>query len=333
MPTFKDLNATEASLEEFVRKHVDVLFPEGEDLLIVGQQTRNQHGGRADLVAVDGGGNIVLIELKRDAADIAARKESFEFQAIRYAANYARIATPQELVQRLFEPYVEKYKGEHDSMKELTVYEIATRLLTDFLQRNQADKNFNKSQRIVLIASSFDPQTLSACAWLAKNSIDIRCLTFSPIKYGQQHFMTIDQVIPPPLLEQFFVEVAEPTGIPKKTTTAAGQLSRQNLPRMPKIFAWGLLAPNSQVYISGQQNQPATIIDETYVDFQGKKLTFNEWGRAVTKWSAINIYEWTVDATTGKTLDVLRREKLAELAQEELASDTNMDAFSNDPVT
>jgi hypothetical protein len=35
-------------------------------LLIVGQQVINKEGGRSDLVAVDGEGNVVLIELKRD---------------------------------------------------------------------------------------------------------------------------------------------------------------------------------------------------------------------------------------------------------------------------
>lgn len=104
--TLKKLEIQERQLEEFVRKNVQVLFPD-ETLLIVGQQPKNKAGGRADLVAVDGEGSIVLIELKRDVEDIIARKEPFEFQAIRYAANYALIATPQDLVQRLFAPYIE----------------------------------------------------------------------------------------------------------------------------------------------------------------------------------------------------------------------------------
>src|SRR6516162_3258335 len=110
--SLKALGLVEADLEEFVRKNVQLLFPEGDEtLLIVGQQARNVSGGRSDLVAIDSNGAIVLIELKRDAADISARKEPFEFQAIRYAANYADL-TPDTLVDRLFGPYIEHYRKE-----------------------------------------------------------------------------------------------------------------------------------------------------------------------------------------------------------------------------
>jgi RecB family endonuclease NucS len=85
-----DLRITEVDIEEFVRLHISLIFPD-ETLQIVGQQVINKEGGRSDLVAIDREGNIVLIELKRDQKDIIFRKEAFEFQAIRYAANYALI--------------------------------------------------------------------------------------------------------------------------------------------------------------------------------------------------------------------------------------------------
>jgi RecB family endonuclease NucS len=75
--SFKDLQLKEEDLEEFVRKHIDRILPEDETLLIVGRQVRNMAAARSDLVAVDGEGNLVLIELKRDKADMAARKEPF----------------------------------------------------------------------------------------------------------------------------------------------------------------------------------------------------------------------------------------------------------------
>ena len=53
--TLKDLDITEADLEEYVRLNVATLFPEGEEtLLIIGQQVRNAAAGRSDLVAIDG---------------------------------------------------------------------------------------------------------------------------------------------------------------------------------------------------------------------------------------------------------------------------------------
>lgn len=51
--------------------------------------------------------NIVLIEIKKNRQDIISRKESFEFQAIRYAASYATIEGPDDLVNKIYTPYIE----------------------------------------------------------------------------------------------------------------------------------------------------------------------------------------------------------------------------------
>jgi len=94
------------------------------------------------LTAVDQNGNLVLIEIKRDVEDIKQRKEPFEFQAIRYAASYAKIKTADELVDKIFASYIEKYKAEFE-LGELTAYEKATRILNGFLEKNNAAKTFN----------------------------------------------------------------------------------------------------------------------------------------------------------------------------------------------
>lgn len=317
--TLKDLSITEADLEEYVRQNVAALFPEGEEtLLIVGQQVRNIAAGRADLVAIDGQGNIVLIELKRDKDDITTRKEPFEFQAIRYAANYALIKTQQDVVQLLFAPYIERHKQEGEFHQQLvnglTSSELASRLLAKFLQDNQAQGTLNRYQRIMLVASAFDPQTLSACAWLAQNAIDIRCITIAPIEYNQQQFFKIEQVIPPPALADFFVEVAQSTTV--GTPIISGSQPKQALPRMAKLFEWRLISSGDHLYIRDNETLYATIVNHTHVEYQGQMMKYNEWGQSVTGWSAINIYEWSVHALSNKTLDILRREKLEELAQQ-----------------
>lgn len=315
--TLKDLHITEADLEEFIRSNIDVLFPdEGETLLVVGQQVRNKELGRADLVAIDAQGNIVLIELKRDKDDIITRKEAFEFQAIRYAANYALINTPQDLVQKLFAPYIEKHKSEsnyqEDINKGFTASELAYRIVSKFLDDNQSKDSFNRKQRIILIASQFDLQTLSACAWLAKNGIDIRCLTVLPIEHNKQNFFQIEQIIPPPTLEEYFVEVAESIS-PTKTTPKSTYQSRKTMPRMAMLFKWGVIDAGDILYIRGHELETAEAVDSEHVKFQGKQIVYNEWGKLVTKWSVINIYEWTIQDKSKKTLHDLRREKMEEI--------------------
>ncbi|WP_141640245.1 hypothetical protein [Clostridium sp. K25] len=199
---------------------------------MVGKQVVNKENGRSDLTAVDENGNLVLIEIKRDVEDIRQRKEAFEFQAIRYAASYAKIKTSDDLVDKIFTSYIEKYRDEFE-LGDLTAYEKASRILNDFLEKNNALKTFNSKQRIILIASSFDNQTLSAVAWLISNDVDISCFELSPMKIEDSYFIDINRILPPPSLEDFYVEVDNkklPTY--KRDTT----ITRTTLPGMDKLF-------------------------------------------------------------------------------------------------
>lgn len=103
--TFSELDMKESDIEEILRCSIDMLCDDEESMLIVGRQVKNEKNGRSDLTAIDNEGNIVLIEIKRDKKDIECRKESFEFQAIRYAASYATIENADELVKKVYAPY------------------------------------------------------------------------------------------------------------------------------------------------------------------------------------------------------------------------------------
>lgn len=166
----------ESDIEEILRKNVDMLCDDEESMLIVGEQVKNEMNGRSDLTAIDNNGDLVLIEIKRDKADIFGRKEAFEFQASRYAASCATIKSDDELIQDVFAPYVEKHKDEFQSEAGLTTTELSKRILTDFLDANGITSGaFNTKQRIILVASDFDEQTLSAVAWLNSNQVDMSC--------------------------------------------------------------------------------------------------------------------------------------------------------------
>jgi RecB family endonuclease NucS len=153
--TFSALGIQETDLEELLRNNIDLLCSEEESMLIVGRQVKNEKLGRSDLTAVDNNGSIVLIEIKRDVKDIENRREAFEFQAVRYAASYATIKSPEELVKKVYAPYIEKYRSEFE-LGELTSYELGLRKLNEFLQDNDAVNSFNKQQRIILVASDYD---------------------------------------------------------------------------------------------------------------------------------------------------------------------------------
>jgi hypothetical protein len=328
--TFSELGLKESHVEEFVRNNIDLLFlepgePSEETLLIVGQQPRNTEGGRADLVALDGDGDIILIEIKRDIPDMQGRTEPFEFQAIRYAASCARIRTPDELVRKLFEPYIFRHREEEpfkEELKNLNPAELASRKIKEFLTDNNANDQFNRRQKIILIASGFDAQTLSACAWLSSNGVDLRCLTVRPFKFGCRQagppgredshlFFQINQTIPPPTLMEYFLEIQEPgpRGRTARGSSGArfGRSRTTSLPTIGDLLEKGIVKKGDVLSIVGMKNVEGRVLDETNVKFNDEILSYNVWAAGQKKWSSINIYKYLVHRPTGMTLDYLRR--------------------------
>jgi uncharacterized protein with ParB-like and HNH nuclease domain len=72
------------------------------------------------------------------------------------------------------------------------------------------------------------------------------------------------------------------------------------LPKMDKLIELGLINKGDQIYIIQKPKESvATLIDEIYVDYNGEKLTLNEWGCKITGWKSIRIYAYS--AIVGET--------------------------------
>ena len=312
--TFRDMGLAESDIEEFIRNYAEEVFEE-ENLFIVGQQVQNSGKGYSDLVAIDENGNIVLIEIKRDLDDIRRRREKFEYQAIRYAASLAKISTPLELVDLIFGRYIEANRDSFQ-LGDLTAREKGLRLINSFLEENDAQKSFNKKQRIILIASEFDSQTESAVAWLVSNNVDISCFTISPVELNGQLFIQADRTLPPPALEDFYVEVASAPSYGNGRTEMKARIVRNKLPKMDKLFDWGIVEPGDVLHIKNRKGEKGVAVDPKYVEVDGEKLTYHEWGKKVTGWSSVQTYAMIVKEAEDKTLSELRAEKMDQLERE-----------------
>lgn len=306
--SFRDLKLKEEHLETFVRDNIELLV-EDETLLIVGQQIRNQERGRSDLVALDQEGNLVLVEIKRDLEDIRGRREPFEFQAIRYAANYSNMKTIDELIELVFAPYIQRNPDKFPD-KGLTPIEYGRRIIMMFLKEKNAERTFNRKQRIFLVAADFDPQTLSACAWLVSNQVDISCFKLIPYKLDTHHVLHIEQILPLPSLDGLYVNVAESRSARIKESGL--KKNRTLLPRMDKLFEWGIVQKGDELTIRGQDGSNAIVLSEQEVEYNGARYKFNKWGQQVTGWSSICIYEWAYSKRLNKTLDAARKDMLQE---------------------
>lgn len=80
------------------------------------------------------------------------------------------------------------------------------------------------------------------------------------------------------------------------------------LPKMDKLIEFGLVKPGDKLYITlHPEESVATLLDEKYVDFNGEKITLNEWGCKITGWQSIRIYAYA--AVVGET-DTLQQKRI-----------------------
>lgn len=268
---FTELEMNENKIEELLWKNIEMICDEEESMLVVGQQVRNASNGRSDLTAVYNNGNIVLIEIKRDRKDIENRKEAFEFQAIRYAASYATIADTEDLVNKIYGPYVEKYRDEFDHPS-LTSPELATRILNEFLDINNVTDQFNEKQKIVLVASDFDEQTLSAVAWLNDSGVDISCFKLTPYKIQDTLVFNVSKTLPLNEYTDYYVNFLDKSTAIKKQKTG---LTKRVLPKIDAMLEWGLVKPEDTIRAK-DHTEKAILLENGLVDYNWEILSMQK---------------------------------------------------------
>lgn len=105
------------------------------------------------------------------------------------------------------------------------------------------------------------------------------------------------------------ISVDQPTPLPTPQINTDKEPSsgtpRRRLQSTQELFELGRLNAGETLTIRGRPDSTARVIDGRYVEFQGRRLTFNEWGQRVTGWPSIRIYTMAC-LPDGRTLDELR---------------------------
>lgn len=314
--TFKSLHISEDDIEEMLRNSIDILCGNEESMLIVGQQVMNLKRGRSDLTAIDNEGNLVLIELKRDKKDIENRAEAFEFQAIRYAASYATLTSIDELVNRVYAHYIEKYRTELGE-DGLTSHELGMRKIKNFLNEHGTLGSFNGKQRIILVASEFDEQTLSAVAWLCSNGVDISCFTLTPYELNGGIYINPQRILPVETYDSYYIELMH-RDAPTKMTKGA---TRQTLPQIMDMLEWGVVKPGD-IIIPKDRTDEAILCADGKVEVQGERQSLQSWLKKIYGWSSVQTYRFAIQKETGKSLSVIRENYMIDLSKNMPEGDT-----------
>jgi hypothetical protein len=65
------------------------------------------------------------------------------------------------------------------------------------------------TQRVILVAAKFRLEVTSTVLWLLNFNVRLKCFQATPDSMGDNHFLTVEQVIPTPAAEDFMMKVAE----------------------------------------------------------------------------------------------------------------------------
>ncbi len=180
-------------IQEWVAANPGIL---DDGLLIIGKEFSgfDRTNERLDLLAVDGDGRLVVIELKRDHSGSDAH-----WQAIKYAS-YLHRASREDII-RMF--------ADHADISE-------TEAVDELLQHLGADdlNGLNNDQRIILASHRFAPEVTSASLWLNEKTPDedlITCVQLIPYHDSQTDSLYIqaNTIIPMPGAEEYSVGIGE----------------------------------------------------------------------------------------------------------------------------
>ena len=75
----------------------------------------------------------------------------------------------------------------------------------------------------------------------------------------------------------------------------------------------GLIKVGDRVFIKGNEDEVATVIDDKKVNYNGEEMSYNTFGCKIMGWKTIQIYSFLITEGETKTLGQKRQEKMEEL--------------------
>lgn len=191
--TFAAAGYTErGDLQRLLRQQVGVIAP---DVLVISEEFGDWEGARRriDLLGVDKGGNLVIIELKRTEDG-----GHMELQSVRYAAMVSAMSFDDAV--DAFEQYMATVNQSGDAR---------SRLLEHLGWEESETEAFPKDVRIVLASADFSKEITTTVLWLNEHGTNIKCVRMKPYTDGNRLLLDVQQVIPLPEAEEYQIRLRD----------------------------------------------------------------------------------------------------------------------------
>lgn len=160
----------EAKIEAWVAADLSLIGVNG---IILGQQVETDHGKRIDLLAMDEGGNLIIVELKRDKSprDIVA-------QVLDYASWVCRLTTND--IHKL------AYAKQNRPLAEIYRQKFGKSL----------PETLNATHQMIVVASEVDEATKRIIEYLSEqHSVGINASFFNVFEQGGREWLTTDALL------------------------------------------------------------------------------------------------------------------------------------------
>lgn len=182
-------------LERWLIQNPSIL---GDDVLIVTSEFdrwSNSAGDpkkdRLDVLGIDGGGRLVVVELKRDLAS-----SDVDLQALKYAALVSRFTT---------DTLVDAYRRFHEKLHDQSISTEQARARLESHVEEPLDPEVWAQPRVVLIANNFPETVTNTVVWLSEAGIDIRLIRYQLYTTSGDPLLVAAQLYPVPDTEDFLL--------------------------------------------------------------------------------------------------------------------------------
>lgn len=219
-----------ADLQRLLAEHIEAVSP---GTLIVGEEFGNWEDSRRriDLLGVDRGGSLVVIELKRTEDG-----GHMELQALRYAAMVSTLTFDDVVVA-----YEKLLRARGDSSD-------ARDNLLGFLGWDEPDEDaFARDVRILLVSAEFSREVTTTVLWLNERDLDIRCVRIKPYLDGSRVLIDVRQIIPLPEATDYQVRLKEKARRERSTAETGRDRTRYDVDIDGKRF--GNLAKRKAIHL------------------------------------------------------------------------------------
>jgi hypothetical protein len=167
---------SEDRLESWIEQDSSIL---GLNVLIIGRQVRTPYSGRIDLLAIDGDGNLVIIELKRDR-------------------------TPREVVAQVLDYASWVHDLSDEDIADLASTYLPGTLADVFTNRFKTPlpEALNQAHRMVIVASELDDSSERIVQYLSSvHSLDINVVFFTCFMQGGKELVGRSWLMDPAQVE------------------------------------------------------------------------------------------------------------------------------------